>query len=204
MDWLVIVKWILRPIIIYIAALALVRIMGKRALGQLSLFDLVIMAGIGDIIVVVALERQVSFEKGLFILGLLGGLELFLSMLTYRSPFFARLLEGKPTLLIKDGILLEQNLAKEHISRSDLWQELRKLGVANLSHVAQGVLEACGKFSVILKDDLRESKAARDICPIPGASEPGCPAQNRLAQEITALREELKALREIIMRQKEN
>lgn len=190
----------LRPIAIYIAALALVRILGKRALGQLSLFDLVIMAGIGDVIVVIALERQIPFEKGLFILGLLGGLELFLSKLTFGSPFFARLLEGKPTLLIKDGVLIEQNLAKEHISRSDLRQELRKLGVANLSQVAQGVLEACGNFSVIMKDE-------KDECPIlrvSGLPEQECPVLNELYQEVTALRLELKALREIMILKKEN
>jgi uncharacterized membrane protein YcaP (DUF421 family) len=200
LDWVTVSRWVLRPIAIYIAALALVRILGKRALGQLSLFDLVIMAGIGDVIVVIALEREIPFEKGLFILGLLGGLELFLSKLTFQSPFFARLLEGKPTLLIKDGVLIEQNLAKEHISRSDLRQELRKLGVANLSQVAQGVLEACGNFSVILKDE-------QDECPIlrvSGSPERECPVLNELYQEVTALRVELKALRETIISKKEN
>ena len=199
MDWLTMVKLVLRPVAIYIAALALVRIMGKRALGQLSLFDLVIMAGIGDVIVVIALERQVPFEKGLFILGLLGGLELFLSMLTYRSPFFARLVEGRPTLLIKDGVLLEPNLAKEHISHSDLRQELRKLGVANVSQVARGILEACGKFSVILKED----QPAPGKCPVASAVRE-CPALAQLCQEITALRAELGTLRELIGLQKEN
>ncbi len=194
------VQWVIRPIAIYISALALVRILGKRALGQLTLFDLVIMAGIGDVIVVVALDQQISFQKGLYMLGLLGGLELFLSMLTYRSPFFARLLEGKPTLLVKDGVLLEKNLAKEHISRSDLRQELRKLGVANISQVAQGVLEACGNFSVILKDE-------QDDCPIlklSGAPVKECPVFNELYQEVTALRAELKSLREIIIMKKES
>jgi uncharacterized membrane protein YcaP (DUF421 family) len=195
-----VVQWVIRPIAIYISALALVRILGKRALGQLTLFDLVIMAGIGDVIVVVALDQQISFQKGLYMLGLLGGLELFLSMLTYRSPFFARLLEGKPTLLVKDGVLLEKNLAKEHISRSDLRQELRKLGVANISQVAQGVLEACGNFSVILKDE-------QDDCPIlklSGAPVKECPVFNELYQEVTALRAELKSLREIIIMKKES
>lgn len=200
LEWLTVVKWAIRPIAIYIAALALVRILGKRALGQLSLFDLVIMAGIGDVIVVIALERQIPFEKGLFMLGLLGGLELFLSKLTYRSRFFARLLEGKPTLLIKDGVLIEQNLAKEHISRSDLRQELRKLGVANIAHVAQGILEACGKFSVILKDE-------KDECPIlrlSGTPARECPVLADLYQEVTGLRAELKALREVMIMKKEN
>lgn len=144
---------ILKFVSVYIVALIIVRLMGKRALGQLSLFDLVIMAGIGDLIVVVGIEQQVSFLKGVLIISVLGGLELFFSMLTYRSPLIAGILEGKPTLLIDNGILLEENLAKEHISYLDLRQELRKQGVAKISQVSKGVLEACGKISVILKED---------------------------------------------------
>jgi len=138
---------------IYIAALVVVRLIGKRALGELSLFDLVIMVGIGEVIVLVGLEQQVSFVRGLLILLLLGGLELFFSLLTFKSRFFSKLIEGKPTLLIKDGVILEENLAKEHISRADLRQELRKQGVLRISRVSRAILEACGKFSVILKED---------------------------------------------------
>ena len=153
MDCATGIRFFIRPVLIYLAALAIVRLMGKRALGQLSLFDLVIMAGIGDIIIVVGLEQRVALAKGVLILILFGGMELFMSSLTYRSRFFSRLLEGKPTLLIKDGLTLEKNLAREHISRADLNQELRKQGVARISQVSQATLEACGKFSVILKED---------------------------------------------------
>ena len=117
MNWLELGRFVIKPIAIYLAALAMVRLMGKRALGQLSLFDLVIMAGIGDVIVVVGLEQRVPFQKGLFILALIGGLELFLSLVSYRSRFFSQLFEGEPTIIIKDGILIEKNLAKEHLPR---------------------------------------------------------------------------------------
>jgi uncharacterized membrane protein YcaP (DUF421 family) len=55
--------------------------------------------------------------------------------------------------LIKDGNLIEPNLAKEHISYADLRQELRKQGVSKISKVATAMLEACGKFSVVLKEE---------------------------------------------------
>jgi uncharacterized membrane protein YcaP (DUF421 family) len=186
MDWLALGQYLIKPVAIYIAALIIVRFMGKRALGQLSLFDLVIMAGIGDVIVVVGLEQRVPFEKGLIILGLIGGLELFLSVLSYRSHFFAQLFEGKPTLLIKDGALLEKNLAKEHISLADLRQELRKLGVAKISQVSQAIFEACGKFSVILKEDVE---------PI---------SNQQILAELQSLKQELQDLKEALKAQKEN
>ncbi len=169
---------IIRFIFIYFVALITVRFMGKRALGQLSLFDLVIMAGIGDVIIVVGMEQQVSFLKGVLILAVLGGLELFLSMLSYRSKLMAGLLEGKPTLLIDNGVLLEENLAKEHISHLDLRQELRQQGVVNTSQVSKAVLETCGKVSVILKED-----------------EPEPVANEQLLQELAALRLELAELK---------
>lgn len=178
MDWLATARFFLNPIAIYIAALAMVRLMGKRALAELSLFDFVVMAGIGDIIVVVGLEQRVSFEKGLLILGLLGGLELLLSMLAFRFRIFAGLIEGKPTLLVKDGQPIEKNLAREHISQADLRQELRKQGVARISQVSQAVLEACGKFSIILKED--EDSATH----------------LELLMEIKALRREIQELKE--------
>ena len=171
--------------------------MGKRALGQLSLFDLVIMVGIGDVIIVIALDQKIPFERGIIILGILGGLELTLSKLTYRSRFFARLLEGTPTLLIKDGVPIEDNLAKEHISWQDLKQELRKQGIANLSQVSRGVLEACGKFSVILKE---EEPTAKQDCPLTQE----CPLTKELLRETILLREELQNIRQDMFPPKEN
>lgn len=164
---------------IYFVALIIVRFMGKRALGQLSLFDLVIMAGIGDVIIVVGMEQQVSFIKGVLIILVLGGLELFFSMLSYRFKFMAGILEGKPTLLIDDGVLLEKNMAKEHISHFDLRQELRQQGVAKISQVSKAVLEACGKISVILKED-----------------EPEPISNGILLDELATIRQELVELKE--------
>lgn len=181
-DW---VQFIINLTSIYLAALVTVRLIGKRALGELSLFDLVIMVGIGEVIVIVGLEQKVPLLKGLIILLLLGGLELFFSMLTFKSKFFSRLIEGKPTILINDGQLLEENLAKEHISRSDLYQELRKQGVSKVAKVSKAILEACGKFSILLKD------------------EPECSTEQQILQEIQALRREVQALNEVLSRGKE-
>ncbi|NLY74914.1 MAG: DUF421 domain-containing protein [Firmicutes bacterium] len=178
MDWLLTLTTVVKLIFIYIAALIIVRLMGKRALGQLSLFDLVIMAGIGDVIIVVGMDQNVPFLKGVLILAVLGGLELFFSILAYRSKPMARLLEGEPTVLVEDGRLLKENMARENISLSDLRQELRQQGVVNISQVSKAVLEACGKISVILKEDQE-------------------PVANRqLLEELTLIRQELADLKE--------
>ncbi|HAH97253.1 MAG TPA: DUF421 domain-containing protein [Firmicutes bacterium] len=145
---------IMRTVIIYLAALFIVRLMGKRALGTLSLFDFVIMVGIGDIIVMVGVEGSVSLLSGISVLIVLGVLELLFSLLTFKSKAAARILEGMPTVLVQNGKLMQENMAREHVSLADLKQELRKEGVSQISSVKEALLEACGKFSVILKDDV--------------------------------------------------
>jgi uncharacterized membrane protein YcaP (DUF421 family) len=180
-------SYALNMALIYLAGLTVVRLMGKRALGELSLFDFVIMVGIGDVIVVVGLEQQVPLKRGLLILILLGVLEYCFSLLTFRSKFFSRLIEGTPTILIKDGVMLEENLAKEHISQADLRQELRKQGVLKLSRVSRAILEACGKFSVIVKDD-PETEATHQT----------------LLVEITTLRQEIRELKARLLPEEEN
>lgn len=143
-----------RTVVIYLVALFVVRLMGKRALGTLSLFDFVIMVGIGDIIVMVGVEGSVSLISGISVLVVLGVLELLFSLLTFKSKVAARILEGMPTVLVQNGKLMHENMTKEHVSLADLKQELRKEGVSQISSVKEALLEACGKFSVILKDDV--------------------------------------------------
>ncbi|MGQ9779353.1 MAG: DUF421 domain-containing protein [Bacillota bacterium] len=157
--WAEIYAYLLRPVAVYFAALATVRLMGKRALGQLSLFDLVIMVGIGEIVVLVGLERKVALLDGFLMLGLLGGLEVFLSALAFRWRWFARLIEGEPTVLVHRGRLLRPNLRREHISLRDLRQELRKKGLEDYREAKEVVLEACGKISVIPREEVAESLA---------------------------------------------
>ena len=142
-----------RPILIYILALVIVRLMGKRALGELSLFDLVIMAGIGDVITTIGLENRVSLSQGLFFLGLLGGLEILLSLLSFRFPKLSRMIEGSPTVLIKNGRIIPRNLRRENISRHDLQQELRRQGIDEISLVERAVFETSGHISFVLKKD---------------------------------------------------
>jgi len=167
--------YIVRPAAIYFAALAIVRLMGKRALGQLSLFDLVVMAGIGDVIVVVGLERRVPLVDGFVVLGILGGLEVLLSLLAFRWRWFAWAVEGQPTVLVRDGRLNRRNMLREHISLRDLEQELRKQGIENPSTAKEVVLEACGKISVIAQEETEHSLG-------------------RVLAELSALRRDLSAL----------
>lgn len=154
---------VLKPILIYIFALGVVRLVGKRALGDLSLFDFVVMAGIGDVITLVGLESRISLGQGLFFLGILGGMEILLSLLVFRYPRWARLIEGSPTMLVRSGHVLKKNLRQENLSVSDLRQELRKQGVGNIHLVKSAFLESNGEVSVILSDSIQSKEKDQQL-----------------------------------------
>lgn len=144
--------FIFRAIVGYFVALVVVRIMGKRSIGELSAFDFVLMAGIGDIMCFIIVEREVPFYAGVVVIFTLAALEILLSYLAYKSRTLGKLIEGKPSYLIDEGKIVEENLKKEKISMYDMRQELRKEGIDDQSEVKKALIEACGKFTVILKD----------------------------------------------------
>lgn len=144
--------YLARAVAVYFIALTVVRLMGKRSIGELGAFDFVLMTGIGHIMSAVALEKNVPFHDGILVLVTIAALEVILSVISLKYRWFARLVEGKPTYLIREGKLLKDNLKKEKFNLYDLRQELRKQGVDDETDVEKAIIEACGKFSVILKD----------------------------------------------------
>lgn len=143
--------YMLRTIGGYFLALVIVRFMGKRSIGELSAFDIVLMTGVGHIMSSVALNKKVPFIEGMLILFTIALLELALSFIAIKNRKIANIINGKPTFLIKDGKLLKENMKKEKFNIYDLRQELRKKGIDNENDVEKAIIEACGKFSVIKK-----------------------------------------------------
>lgn len=137
----------------YFLTLITVRIMGKRSIGELGPFDFVLMASIGDIMAFLVLERDTPFHQGAIILATLAATEIMLSKITFRSKKMALMIEGRPTKLIEDGKIIKENMKKEKITDYDIKKELRNYGVTDQTTVESATIEACGKFTVVLKDD---------------------------------------------------
>jgi uncharacterized membrane protein YcaP (DUF421 family) len=144
--------YLARAIAVYFISLTVVRIMGKRSIGELGAFDFVLMTGIGHILSAVALDREVPFHDGILVLVTLAVLEIILSVISLKYRRIGKIIEGKPTYLIRDGKILKANMKKEKFNLYDLRQELRKQGIDDETDVEKAIIEACGKFSVILKD----------------------------------------------------
>lgn len=145
-------------------ALIVIRLMGNRAVGQLSPFDFVIMVGIGDIIVTTAMDKNQDFFAGIGGLLALLALQQALSYLSLRSTFFRRLVEGTPVLLIRNGKIIQENFNKTRFNYDDLRQELHKLGMdmTEVKDIKLARLESCGVFTIIKNHDL-EPVSKRDV-----------------------------------------
>ncbi|HEX3010923.1 MAG TPA: YetF domain-containing protein [Syntrophomonadaceae bacterium] len=152
----------LRAVGMYFLALLMIRVLGKRALGELGPFDFVVMTGVGHMVVSIALDKSIPFYEGIVILATLAVLEFLVGFVSLKNQGLSNLITGKPIVLIENGKILKKNLAREKFNVDDLLQELRKQGIRDVNNVEKGILESCGGFSVILRQE-EEALTRKDM-----------------------------------------
>ena len=144
-----------RAIIVYILVLIVMRLMGKREIGQLQPFELVISIMIADLASIPMTDPGVPIFNGLVpILGLLA-MHLLITVLNIKSVNVRKVTCGKPTILIYRGKIDEKALKKERFTVSELQERLRGKDVFNLGDVEFAILETNGEVSVITKPNKR-------------------------------------------------
>lgn len=156
------IEFALRVAVMYFLALFMIRILGKRALGELGPFDFVVMTGVGETVISVAMSKDMPIYEGIIILATLTILELIMGYVGLKSGTLSNLINGKPVVLIEDGQILKKNLGKEKFNIDDLMQELRKQGIRDIRDVKRGILESCGGFSAVLKKE-KEAVTREDL-----------------------------------------
>ncbi len=130
----------------------LLRIMGKRELGQLTPFELVVMVVLGDLIQQGVTHNDFSVTGAVLATSTFAFLALVLSWITYLFPKAEKLLDGEPRVVIRDGQLLNENLRRDRITQREVESEMRLAGIAEMQQVAWAILEPQGKISFIKKD----------------------------------------------------
>jgi uncharacterized membrane protein YcaP (DUF421 family) len=143
-----------RTIIIYIAVLAVIRLMGKREIGTLSPFDFVVAIIIAEL-AAIPMEGKVSLLEGLLPIGILALLEISLSYLSLKNPFARRLICGRHQLIIDDGRVVENEMRRARYNINDLLAQLREKGYPDPSQVQYAILETSGELSVVPKPEFR-------------------------------------------------
>jgi len=141
-----------RTLIVYLALLAGLRLAGKRELGQMTPFDLVVILLIANAVQNAMVGPDTSVTGGLIAAGVLVTVNYGVAAARERLPWLRRAVEGTPTLLINDGRFVPEHLTREGLSEDDVLMAIREHGVADLKDVRIAVLETDGSISIVPVD----------------------------------------------------
>lgn len=146
---------ILRSVILYIVVLIVMRIMGKRQIGQLQPFELVITIIISELAAVPMQDTGIPLLYGIVPIFILMTAQILLSFISLKSVKARAFICGRPSILIEDGKIMEKELSKLYFNINDLLEQLRVKGYPDVNDVEFAILETEGQLSVIPKSAKR-------------------------------------------------
>lgn len=137
-----------RAIVVYLTVLLLLRISGKRQMGQMNATEFVAILLISNAVQNSMNGGDNSLTGGLFLAAVLIAMSSLISYLTFKSKIASSIFEGTPTILIHKGKVITQNVKKELLSAGELKTLLRKQGFHNVADIQVAILEADGTLSI--------------------------------------------------------
>jgi uncharacterized membrane protein YcaP (DUF421 family) len=142
---------ILRTVFIYFFLLVIMRMMGKREIGKLSVFDLIVSFMIADLSAM-AIDSEKPMFIGIISILTLAIFQVFISYLSLKSKKIREWADGKPVVIVEKGKILDDQMAKARYNMDDLMVQLREKNIADVSDVEFAILETTGKLSVFPKE----------------------------------------------------
>lgn len=142
---------LIRSIILYIAVLISLRVMGKGEIAEMNAFDLVITLLLAEVAAIPMQNNEIPILYGIASITGLVFMQIVISFITLKSRKVRFLLNGKPTILIDNGIIDYQALKHERVTLDELLEQLRVQGYFNLKDVQYAILETDGNLSVVPK-----------------------------------------------------
>lgn len=143
----------LRTLLTYFFLLLVMRLMGKREIGKLSVFDLIISIMMAEIGVIVIEYVDEPLYKGFVPILTLMGLQLIFSYASLKNTKIRQFIDGKPSIIINNGNILEEEMRKHRYNIDDLMMQLREKNINNVADVEFAILETSGKLSVFKKEE---------------------------------------------------
>ncbi|GIQ70135.1 DUF421 domain-containing protein [Xylanibacillus composti] len=157
MEWSAI---LFRTVLIYFVLFLVLRLMGKREIGKLSVFDLVISITIAEMAAIVVENPNNEMVKGLLPIATLVSIQIIISWITLKSRKLRLLFDGRPSYLIRNGKLDRQEMRKQRYNLDDLMLQLRERNVTNVADVEFAILETSGKLNVVQKSEFPKTGSA--------------------------------------------
>ncbi len=145
---------LIKTTVIYFFILIVLKIMGKREIGQLSLFDFVILLLIADVAVMGIDNEEVPFYFFLLAISILAAIQKILSFILLKIPILRDFFDGKESLIIIDGKVNIKEMRKQNYNFNDLVVQLRLKNIKSLSEVKYLILETNGEISVFKYDEV--------------------------------------------------
>ena len=138
-----------RTVISYLLLLCIVRLMGKRQIGELQMTEFISAMLLSQAAVIPMTDPDIPLLYGVLPLLCIGSFEVILSMLCTKSTRFRHFLEGKPIPLFENGSYVTQNLLRTRISKEEVLSQIRSNGYAGTEEVDKVILEPTGNMSVL-------------------------------------------------------
>ena len=139
----------LRSLVLAVALLTLVRVIGKRLVGEVAAVDLVVAITVGTIAGSTSISPKVPLWGGLLALGVWGAFEWLGAFASSRSPFWESLTSGRGTTLVQEGAVRPRGLRHAMVSENALRSMLRAHRVSSVDDVQEAVLEPSGKLGIV-------------------------------------------------------
>ena len=144
---------ILKCIVVYIILIVALRMMGKREIGELSIFDIVIYLIMSELLAISISDANASVFQSLVPIMVLSLLQIFISMMILKSKKLRDLIDGKDVVIIEQGVLRQDLMRKNRYNIDDLLSQMRMQGYFHIKDIAFAVLETSGDLSVIGKQE---------------------------------------------------
>lgn len=152
-----------RTAFMYLYTLVLVRLLGKRGMGELSPFEMVIIVALGSAVGDPMFYADIPLFHGVMVVTVVVAMERMLVHLTESNPRLERLIESYPVLLVGDGLMVQEAIDREDLSEAELFMSLRQQGIEHLGQVRWAYLEPNGHVSVCRSDEAREGQSVLPV-----------------------------------------
>lgn len=152
-DWNFLLETVVRTIIMFVIIILGLRLLGKRGVKQLSVFELVVIIGLGSAAGDPMFYKDVGIIPAMVVFTMIISLYTIITYFIGKSKKFENLVEGKPICLINEGVFCIDDFKKESLGEDEFFAELRLKGVSHLGQIEKAIEEISGEISVFYYED---------------------------------------------------
>ena len=146
---------VVRCIFFYFMIIVALRFMGKREIGELSIFDIVIYLVMSELLALSLTDDDKTIFHTLVPLITLAILQVSVAHLIMKYEKFRHLIDGEPVILVQNGLINQSTMKKERYNIDDLMMQIREFGIGSIHEIAFAILETNGKLTVLRKNDCK-------------------------------------------------